>query len=201
MSERDAVWPSFITCVESLTFSWSDSCFFDVSSLSTFPVTCELLELDAVPPDEPREPDDVSLDPIDPLLLEPDEPVPREPDEPDESEGPVADEPDDPADPVPMELDEPELGDPLEPALLDWALAGSATSSPAIPTPATIPLRNFMIPLPSAAFEDGAEVPPRRVRALTVVLTRGSDVRGGAARASPVEEGRRGKNLSDRLAT
>lgn len=149
MSERDAVCPSFITCVESLTFSWSDSCFFDGSSLSTFPVTCELLELDA----EPREPDDVSLDPIDPLLLEPDEPVPREPDDrPDGLDGSVADEPDDPEEPVPIELEEPELGDPLEPALLDWALAGSATSSPAIPTPATIPLRNFMIPLPGAAL-------------------------------------------------
>jgi hypothetical protein len=38
MSESDAVWPSFITWVESLTLSWSESWLFDLSTLSTLPL-------------------------------------------------------------------------------------------------------------------------------------------------------------------
>ena len=78
MSESEAVWPSFITCVESLTLSWSESWLLDLSILSTFPVTCELLELEALPPDDPSDPDEP---PIEPELEDP-EPVPMEPDEP-----------------------------------------------------------------------------------------------------------------------
>src|SRR5512133_3303818 len=81
MSDSDAGWPFFITCVESLTFSLSDSWLLDRSSLSTLPVTCALLEPEALP-GAPVEPE-----PIDPLLLLPDDPVPRseldEPLEPD----------------------------------------------------------------------------------------------------------------------
>src|SRR5512140_1834343 len=103
MSESVAVWPFFMTCVESLTLSWSESWFFDLSSLSTLPVTCELLELEEALPDEPvpREPDELLPEPIDP---EPDEPDPREPEDPlfEGSDGSVAEEPELPEDPVPM---------------------------------------------------------------------------------------------------
>jgi hypothetical protein len=149
MSASDAGCPFFITCVESLTFSWSDSWFFDLSSLSTFPVTWVLLELDALPPDEPRDPDElVPLEPIEPLLLDPDDPVPIEaelPDEPldfDGSEGLVVDEPELPEDPAPIESEDPD--DPEDP--LDCAAAGSAMRRPAIPMPAIIPLPIFMFP-------------------------------------------------------
>lgn len=155
MSASVAVCPFFITCVDSLTLSWSESWCFDLSSLSTLPVTCELDELEALP--------GVLLDaepePIDPLD-EPDEPVPREPDEPldfessdfDGSDG-LADEPELlPDDPLPIEPEEPDdpvLDEPLEPLVppaADCAPAGSAMRRPAIPRPANMPLFTFMFP-------------------------------------------------------
>lgn len=44
MSVRDAVCPSFVTCVESLTLSASVSSFFDLSNFWTFPVTSLFIE-------------------------------------------------------------------------------------------------------------------------------------------------------------
>ena len=142
MSESDAFCPSFMTCVESLTLSWSESWFLVWSNFSTLPVTCWSLEADALLP-LPRVPED----PIDPDELEPD-PVPIEPDESDFFEGSDADDPDDP---VPSEPDEPlepedvePLELPLEPPAADCAPAGSAMRRPAIPRPVTIPLPIFM---------------------------------------------------------
>lgn len=157
MSVSDAVLPFFMTWVDSLTLSWSVSWFFDLSSFSTLPVTCELLELVAALPEpiEPLldDPEPVPMEPDEPLLEEP-EPVPREPDESlfdfEGSAGSVADEPELPDDPLPIdpeEPDEPELEEPpLDPAApLDCAPAGSAMRRPAIPKPATIPLLIFML--------------------------------------------------------
>lgn len=133
MSESVAVWPFFMTCVESLTLSWSDSWFFDLSILSTLPVTSELLEL----LEEPSEPDEL-------------EPEPSEPDDPDDEPLPIEPEPVDPEEPdepvLPMEPDDPD-----DPPLADWPAAGSAMSRPAIPRPATIPLLIFIV-FPSRPF-------------------------------------------------
>lgn len=150
MSASDAVCPFFMTWVESLTLSCSEIWFFDLSSFSTLPVTCELLRLDELSDDPvPREPEELP-DPIDDPEL--DEPDPREPDEPlddfEGSEGSVAEEPELPEDPVPIDPEEPdepvldEPADPLPPA----APAGNAMSSPATPRPAIIPLLIFMFP-------------------------------------------------------
>lgn len=46
MSLRDAVCPSFVTCVASLTLSASVSSFFDLSNFWTFPVTSLFIALD-----------------------------------------------------------------------------------------------------------------------------------------------------------
>jgi hypothetical protein len=131
------------------------------------PVTCELLELEALPPDEPSEPDELDPDPSEPLLDEPDEPLPREPDEPlddfDGSDGSVADEPELPDDPLPIDPDEllpddPVLEESLEPLepFADCALAGNAIRRPAIPTPAIIPFVIFMFPSRLCRWTDQA---------------------------------------------
>jgi hypothetical protein len=122
------------------------------------PVTCELLELDALP----GVPIELLPEPIDPLL--PDEPVPRS-------------ELEEPLDPLPMEPEEPLLDDPLPvlddplPVLFDCAPAGSATRSPATPSPATIPLLNLMFP-PDVPRRSAPGPLPGRVQRdpLTLVL-------------------------------
>jgi hypothetical protein len=141
MSESDAVRPSFITWVESLTLSWSDSWFLDWSILSTLPVTWLLVELEAVP--EPIEPELLEPeDPIDePELEEPDDPLPSEPEEPLDFDGSDDELPDEPLDPDP--IDEPL--EPEDPPVVDCAPAGSAMSRPAIPRPAIIPLLIFIV--------------------------------------------------------
>ncbi len=90
MSESDAVWPFFVTCVLGLSFSLSESSLFFLSNFWTLPVTSFELDADA---EEPIADPDVlpalelvSLGlPIDPLVepglvdlsvVEPLEPVP-----------------------------------------------------------------------------------------------------------------------------
>jgi hypothetical protein len=142
MSDSEARWPFFITCVLSSTLSCSVSCFFDSSTFSTLPVIWFWLELpaEAVPPD--AELPELPIEPEEPLLpIEPwsDEDEPDPPsvpeDEPLEPELPLADEPVDPEDEV---SDAPAL------LLLSPAAAGSATSRLAIPSPAIIPFLIFM---------------------------------------------------------
>ena len=186
MSESDAVWPSFITWVESLTLSWSESWLPDRSILSTFPVTWP-------------EPEVLPIEPIEPELEEPEEPVPIDPEDPLEPEEP----------PVPIEPD------PLEPELppdADCPAAGNATSSPATPRLATIPLLIFMCFPLTFAETDPAPSPVVVVRAHTLVLGPGRDTQGAAAPpegarrrgelpGGPGTEVRTGGALSDRLAT
>lgn len=69
MSESDAVWPFFVTCVLGLSFSWSESWLFFLSNFWTLPVTSFELDEEAVEPIEPV----VSLE-LEPPIVEP-EPV------------------------------------------------------------------------------------------------------------------------------
>ena len=52
MSESEAVWPFFVTCVLGLSFSFSESSLFFLSNFWTFPVTSLELDDDAVDPIE-----------------------------------------------------------------------------------------------------------------------------------------------------
>jgi hypothetical protein len=67
MSESDAVWPFFVTCVLGLSLSFSESSLFFLSNFWTLPVTSFELDADADEPiDEPVALEPVSLDwPID----------------------------------------------------------------------------------------------------------------------------------------
>lgn len=187
MSESDAVWPSFVTWVESLTLTASVSSFFVLSNFWTLPVTSLPIDADAWAPVEllPMEPD--ALDPAE-LPVEPDvlgldvlgldvlldEPI-RSVDEPDVLDfEPDADDPLEPVEPV-------EPADPLV-----CAQAGAATSSPAVARPTTLPHSIFMFPLHCSVW--------RRTRhpAVVVVLASDTVVTGG-------QGDRRG--MSDRLAT
>jgi hypothetical protein len=92
MSESEAVWPFFVTCVLGLSLSFSESSLFFLSNFWTLPVTSLELDADAVEPiDEPVEDpallpvalEPVSLgcpidepEPVDRSVVEPLEPVP-----------------------------------------------------------------------------------------------------------------------------
>ncbi len=52
MSESDAVWPFFVTCVLGLSFSLSESSLFFLSNFWTLPVTSLALADEAVEPIE-----------------------------------------------------------------------------------------------------------------------------------------------------
>lgn len=52
MSESDAVWPFFVTCVLGLTLSDSESSFFLRSIFWTLPVTSFVPDEDAIEPAE-----------------------------------------------------------------------------------------------------------------------------------------------------
>ncbi len=52
MSESDAVWPFFVTCVLGLSLSWSESWLFFLSNFWTLPVTSLDEDDDAVEPIE-----------------------------------------------------------------------------------------------------------------------------------------------------
>ena len=56
MSESDAVWPFFVTCVLGLSRSWSESWLFFLSNFWTLPVTSLEPDADAVEPIEEPEP-------------------------------------------------------------------------------------------------------------------------------------------------
>jgi hypothetical protein len=76
MSESDAVWPFFVTCVLGLSFSCSESWLFFLSNFWTLPVT----SLDALD-DEPIALEPVVSDDEPPIdepepVVEPLEPVP-----------------------------------------------------------------------------------------------------------------------------
>ena len=90
MSESDAVWPFFVTCVLGLSLSCSESWLFFLSNFWTLPVTSleadavEAIVLPALEPVSPIEPL-VEPEPIEPLVepepvdlsvVEPLEPVP-----------------------------------------------------------------------------------------------------------------------------
>ncbi len=139
MSFSVAVWPFLVTCVLSLTGRASVSSFFDLSSFWTLPVTwfealLLLMPVDGLSADDPVvEPVAEPLVPIDEPLLE---------------GAPIVLEPD---------FDVSLL--PLEPVLLPLdpvcASAGAATSSPAIPRPATIPHPSFIRFTPDVETEPG----------------------------------------------
>ncbi len=100
------------------------------------------------------------LEPSEPELPIDDEPVPIEPLDPEEPVEPEV--PLEPDDPVPIDpLDDDPL-DPEAPPDADCAAAGSATSSPAIPRPVTIPLLTFMcFPLPFAETDQAQRLSRR----------------------------------------
>ena len=50
MSERDAVWPFFVTCVLGLSLSFSESSLFFLSNFWTLPVTSFEPDADAEEP-------------------------------------------------------------------------------------------------------------------------------------------------------
>jgi hypothetical protein len=192
MSVRDAVWPSFVTFVESLTLSASVSSFFDLSNFWTLPVTSlfDALDDDAVEPV-----------PIEPLELLPVEPVPIEPELPVLGvllELPVLSRPVlvlpvpfwsgdvlEPVLPVAPEDDDPL--DPLVPLDPVCAQAGAATSSPAAARLATLP-HSIFITYPLNLLR--LETTRHPAMARRVGFPNGSD-------AARVRQGR----LSDRLAT
>jgi hypothetical protein len=120
MSERDAVRPSFVTCVDSLTFTASVSSFFDLSNFDTLPVTSLPIELDESEPGEllPEEPVDAE-EPVesDEPAAPPDFELPMVPVEPVEPPlrsldalplVPLSD-----VLPVPLSVAEPDLLDPV----------------------------------------------------------------------------------------
>jgi hypothetical protein len=85
MSESEAVWPFFVTCVLGLSLSFSESSLFFLSNFWTLPVSSLELDADA---DEPIEDPALVLEPmslgcpidepepVDRSVVEPLEPVP-----------------------------------------------------------------------------------------------------------------------------
>jgi hypothetical protein len=177
MSESDAVCPFFVTCVLGLSLSCSESWLLFLSNFWTLPVTSVELDEDAVEPIEDPEPV-VSLE-VEPPIVDPPvvpEPVVPEPvveplepvppyDEPLEpfDDGSVVVSLELPLEPEPIEPEPVEPLDPLDPEVC--AHAGTpATSSPAVPRPATTPHPIFIrLPPCCCSVRDGPGTLPWHV--------------------------------------